>query len=182
LGRFTEAIQLFDQARELDSEQAGFNVESNRGAALIAAGELEQGRAALRSALLRWKQSGESDTGKAAVVRNLLLRSKKVDEWQHTIRELVSAFADEQSLAHLGQGLVSSIATLQNDDIVPPIPQDWLRVWGEIAGDLKELELPLRLLGAAVGFLKARDERALLTLAVEERRIVQELLRAGSSV
>jgi hypothetical protein len=45
-----------------------------------------------------------------------------------------------------------------------------------LAGEVAAMQVPLRLLGAAVRYLNSTDRRALLELSLEERAIVQPLL------
>jgi hypothetical protein len=50
----------------------------------------------------------------------------------------------------------------------------WQGVWRELGENHDEFQIPLRLMNAAVQFLKSnRNKRALLELPIEERRIVQ---------
>lgn len=98
------------------------------------------------------------------------------------IAEFVRAFAEQNALPALGQGLVASIRTLRNADVTPSIALSWWETWGELVRERKELELPLRLLGAAARYMDQRDIRHLLALPIEERRIVEPLLGLKSDV
>jgi DNA-binding transcriptional ArsR family regulator len=51
----------------------------------------------------------------------------------------------------------------------------WQSVWSELGEKHDEFQIPLRLMNAAIQFLKGnRNKRALMELPIEERRIVQE--------
>jgi hypothetical protein len=88
----------------------------------------------------------------------------------------VSAFAAHDALAAIGQDLVASIRVLRNPDVSPATAFSWWTTWQELVGELTELALPLRLLGAAARYLQHADVRELLMLPSEERRIVMPLL------
>ena len=96
------------------------------------------------------------------------------------IAEFVPLFTEEKALSALGQGLVASIRTLRNADVTPAIALSWWETWQDMVGETKELDLPLRLLGAAARYIEQRDVRHLLALAIEERRLVEPLLGVQS--
>ena len=52
----------------------------------------------------------------------------------------------------------------------------WHDTWRELAGDLEEMALPLRLLKAGVDYKATRDPQVLLALAQEERRLLEPWL------
>ncbi len=52
----------------------------------------------------------------------------------------------------------------------------WYDTWRELAGDLEEMALPLRLLKAGVDYKATRDPQVLLALAQEERRLLEPWL------
>lgn len=59
--------------------------------------------------------------------------------------------------------------------------QLWLEIWQELTADRPEFELPLRLLAKAIEYKeKNGDPRVLLTLAIEEREILKQLLEETS--
>ncbi|OCR01964.1 hypothetical protein BCD67_05645 [Oscillatoriales cyanobacterium USR001] len=61
----------------------------------------------------------------------------------------------------------------------------WLEIWQELTNDSEEfpqLQIPLRLLNAAVNYRETRgDRRALLELPIEERNILIQLLEIERS-
>ena len=57
----------------------------------------------------------------------------------------------------------------------PPIGT-WRDVWQEVGAGHKDLQIPLRLLDAAVRYREKPDERVLLGLPIEERELLRPLL------
>ena len=54
--------------------------------------------------------------------------------------------------------------------------EKWLAAWQSVPNEGTELEIPVRILAAAVEWKKTRDVRALLALPIEERRILESML------
>jgi len=52
----------------------------------------------------------------------------------------------------------------------------WRDVWTELGQGYKALALPLRLLNAGVEYCATEDKRALLALAMEERKLLEPVL------
>ncbi|MBI5366841.1 MAG: hypothetical protein HZA54_07370 [Planctomycetes bacterium] len=177
LNRFDAALAAFDQARQLQGDRPTFDTRSNRAATLLACGRRDEGRAALEEAArMLTSDPPARSSERTSIVRNLFLRTKDPAEWRRLIPDFVEVFAHRQVVAALGQGLVASIRTLRCIKASPDVSSEWVRVWRELAGGHKEMALPLRLLGAAVHYLASGDDRPLLALPVEERRIVEPLL------
>ncbi len=57
--------------------------------------------------------------------------------------------------------------------------ENWLATWKREAISKSELELPIRLLEAAVTFRKTMDRRVLLALPLEERQLLEPLCAFG---
>lgn len=89
---------------------------------------------------------------------------------------LVNLYAKYKSVNQLGQGLVTSISTLVDPLVSQERAEAWFEAWKRVGDKHHDLAVPLRLLSAAVAWKPAHDVRALLTIAIEERRILEKIL------
>ena len=101
--------------------------------------------------------------------------------WRKVISEWISMFDKHRVLAALGQGIVRSIRPLMIDWMTADAARGWRDIWHELGGEYPQLEVPLRLLDAAVEYLASRDPRVLLRLPQEERSVLKPLLPAEKS-
>lgn len=178
LGLYEDALAAFDKAVELDTSIANFDFLSNRADVLLALGRMEEGTAALDRALESLVAAeGEETRGDYDLVRSLLLRTQEESAWRRHIAVWMDAFSKKGLLGALGTGLVRSIRMLKICWITHETAEKWLQVWRELAEGYKEMALPLRLLETAVEYLNKPDERVLLRLPVEERKIIEPLVK-----
>ena len=112
-----------------------------------------------------------------AVVRNLLIRTRDPDAWAEYLDVWLDRFAAYDLLGVLGHGLAHSIPTATSDWIPLETAKAWNDLWHQRARKVKQLQIPLRLLDAAVRYRETLDLRVLLGLPREEREIVKPLLR-----
>jgi hypothetical protein len=54
--------------------------------------------------------------------------------------------------------------------------QRWRDTWRELGGKHDALQIPLRLLDAAVRYRDTQDQRVLLRLPIEERKILEQIV------
>ena len=81
-----------------------------------------------------------------------------------------------ETASQLALGLAESLTELRSETLKTDAWKAWLKCWEEAAGDRDEFQLPLRLLDAAIRYRETEDQRVLLGLPVEERRILEEVL------
>ena len=89
---------------------------------------------------------------------------------------LAGLYTAHDALADLGQGITDNIPALFDAEISQVRAEAWLAAWQAAGAGKPELEIPLRLLAAAVAWKAKPDVRALLALPIEERRILESLL------
>jgi tetratricopeptide (TPR) repeat protein len=78
----------------------------------------------------------------------------------------------------LRQGIVCHIPEVMSDMISDKAARTWLEIWQELVGDKPEFQIALRLLNAAVEYREKKgDRRVLLSLPIEERKILEPLLK-----
>lgn len=81
-----------------------------------------------------------------------------------------------------GQGLVESIHLLSKTEFTNENADAWLSAWQQAGVGYEELEIPLRMLAAAVEWKKTRSRAALLRLEPELRSKLESLLPPEASV
>lgn len=178
VGQNEQALACFDRSLELESVDFDFHTCSNRAVVLSMLGRWEEGVSELDETLSRFARDGGIDSrGEVAIVRNLLIRTQDTGTWRRHIATWIELFNKHALLATLGQGLVRSIRTLNIPWIRGEVARNWRDLWQEVGRAHKELEIPLRLLDAAVRYQEEQDERILLGLPVEERQLLKPLLQ-----
>lgn len=178
LGRHGEALASFEKALELDRSIADFHLLSNRAVVMMTLGRWEEGAAELEKSLAFLAQEGGRDPGgEVAMVHNLLIRTQDESTWRKHAAVWIKLFARYGLLAALGQALVRSIRTLAISWISGETAKAWCRMWRELSEGHKEMDLPLRLLDAAVEYRAKPDERILLRLPAEERTLIEPMLK-----
>jgi len=177
LGRHEEALASFDQSLKLASVGFDFHICSNRAVVLAMLGRWDEGVNVLDETLRRFAEEGGIDTdGEMAIVHNMLIRTQEVTTWQRHIVIWIELFSRHGVLSALGQGLVRSIPTLNISWISDDVARAWRDVWQELGREHSELEIPLRLLDAAVQYREKPDMRILLGVPIEERELLKPLL------
>jgi FliA/WhiG family RNA polymerase sigma factor len=103
----------------------------------------------------------------------LLLRH---NDFEEKIASISRIYADHGALGSLGKGVTQSISAVLESRVSQSVAEEWLRAWQTASQQMAEMEIPLRLLAAAVEWKETRSIRALLALPIEERRILESLL------
>ena len=176
LRRWDEALVSCDRAIELDPNYA--TARLNRAEALLALNRWDEGIAALDDALQRFAHADEPHTGDTgAIIRNLFTGTRDAAAWRTRVMMLIDLYDKHQIVSALGQGLVRGISELTSPMVSDAAARMWLDVWRDLAGGHDEFQIPLRLLDAAVRYRETHDQRVLLRLPVEEREILEALLK-----
>jgi len=177
LGRHEEALASFDRSLELTSGEFDFHVISNRAVVLTMLGPWDEGIDTLDEALRRFAEEGGVDAEcEVAIVRNMLIRTQDVATWRKHVTIWIELFEKHGVLSALGQGLARSISTLGISWIGNETARAWRDLWHELGAEHPELNIPLRLLDAAVRYRAKPDVRILLGLPIEERKLLKPLL------
>lgn len=177
LGRHKEALASFDRSVTLDPKYTPYQVHSNRSVTLLSLEREEEGIEELDNALRWLKDVGGVDRGSdISIVRNMLVRTRDEHAWRRFIELWIDAFGQYDLLSALGQGLVHSIMMLNIDWIKDETAKRWYEVWHALGAGYDELKLPLRLLHTAVQYKESADERILLQLPIEERKVLERQL------
>jgi len=175
LERYEEALRAYDTLID-----KGIQVSSayfGRAECLVALDQWDDGVAALEDALRRFAEANDSDNGAAEYILNYLIEDVDAfSSWRSRILKLIQIYDRHGALATLSQGIVRTIPTLVASTAGGTVAETWLNTWQELTTGQAALQLPLRLLTAAVRFSATGDQRTLLELSAEERAILYPLL------
>ena len=111
----------------------------------------------------------------------VLLDANRLQEGKDALKQLFSHIAEMDATQQqpFRAGLIRCLSDLIS--CPPPIflerAQRWLSVLREVAGDREEFSVALRLLDTAVRYRETGDERVLLQLPLEERQLLEPLLK-----
>jgi hypothetical protein len=98
------------------------------------------------------------------------------EDFQEKIKVLSQIYAENDALGMLGYGLTQSIPTILSADVSQSVAEAWQRAWQSVRETEPELDIPVRMLAAAVEWKKTRSVQVLMSLPIEERRILESLL------
>ena len=170
LGRHQEALESFDKAIELDPNNA--LAWFNRGRALYALGRHQEALDLLFKALHHF--TGREEEVKILTIGIIsIIININHTAWQRYVEALIE-FYKKHNINILTLAVIIILPLPEIDNITA---QRWLDTWRELAGNMPEFELPLRLLDAAVRYREKRDPRILLSLPIEERKLLESLLK-----
>lgn len=169
-----DALSAFDRAIELRLDDSLiFFIRAK----ILIEKRWEEGIAALDEALNRFAHSNKRESDYSDyIIRSIFNSSHDVLIWKDRITTLWELYDRHKIIAALGSGLVASIPILQSEIISDAEASAWRNVWQELVGDRDEFKLPLRLLDVAVRYREAKDQRVLLELPIEERKIIEDIL------
>ncbi len=175
LGRHTAALEVLESSRRLRLEITCNSDSLVHADTLMWLDRWQEGRAKLDDVLDRFAPS--LWTGRHLfIITKLIAETQNPVIWRRFISVWLELFARHERLTQLGQGLVWRIRLLALPWISDAVARVWYDTWRELAGDLEEMALPLRLLKAGVDYKATRDPQVMLALAQEERRLLEPWL------
>lgn len=176
IGRVEEAEQAVRNAIEFDREEPSYRF--TLAAVLFAAGDGSRGASALREAFeLAAAGPEQRQPGDARLLCQILWEAFESDPKRRDVFAAVAAaYADFGATEELGRGLVTSISTLAASHVSLERAEAWIEDWSSLSAG-SELEIPLNLLRATLGWKRDRDRAHLLELPAEQREILIPLLR-----
>ncbi|MDZ7621521.1 MAG: tetratricopeptide repeat protein [Candidatus Competibacteraceae bacterium] len=175
MGQYGEVLRRLEQPQPGYSKNLEFRCVLTQADALMWLDRWDEGISALDRLLAQTRPPvwTGADLG---VVSGLILRSHNPQIWRRFIPIWLDLFQRHGVLAELGEALVRSIRRFAIDWITDQTAAAWLATWRDLAGEIAELALPLRLLAAGVAYKAHHDPRALLDLAREERGLLEPWL------
>ena len=175
MGQYGEVLRRLEQPQPGYSKNLEFRCVLTQADALMWLDRWDEGISALDRLLAQTRPPvwTGADLG---VVSRLILRSHNPQIWRRFIPVWLDLFRRHGMLVELGEALVRSIRRFAIDWITDQTTAAWLATWRDLAGEIAELALPLRLLAAGVAYKAHHDPRALLDLAREERGLLEPWL------
>ena len=170
LKRYEKALACYVEALSIDPNHApaSFNLAE----AHFALNRWQDGFSALDKALSLDQTEGFGDT---ASMLTLIQRSA-ADEWEPHLTNIVESYASARRLEPLGEGLVQSLARIDEEMLSEKALYLYRDTWLELGRDHPELEVPLRIFGVGIKYLaKKRDPKVLLDLLESERSILEQV-------
>ncbi len=176
LGRHEDALEACEKA--LSGSQKDSSLIFYRAFLLLELNRLDESYTALNEALTRFPGASDGAADIAAdIIQHLLTKSLGAEDWRSRASKLMELYERYQAVTALGQGLVRNLTAITSPMISDSAARAWRDVWVEMAEGREELQLPVRLLDAAVRYRETKDTRVLLELPAEERAILQEALQ-----
>ena len=175
LGRHTAALELLESIPKPASALMQFRHGLAHADTLMWLDRWEEGRTQLDDVLHRFAPGLWNDVDFAGITQ-LITGTQNPAIWRRFIAVWLELFARHERLTQLGLGLVRCIRELALPWISDAVACAWYDTWQELAGDLEEMALPLRLLKAGVDYKATRNPQVLLALAQEERRLLEPWL------
>ena len=178
LGYHEQALEAYNTALARDPvDSLAAIAHYSRAITLFALHRWDDALHTLDDTLTRFPQDHDQlDPTPADAVLRLLLTSTDVQMWPERITALLACYDKHGALASLGRSLVRSIATLYSPMVSRTTAQIWWDLWQECGRRYDALTIPLRLLDAAVSYSELRDQRVLLRLPMEERKVLEQII------
>ena len=182
LGCYEEALSSYGKSIEL-GEQSSF-VNFRRAETLLKLHRRDESIAALGDALHHIANPDKSETSSVAasvavVVSTLFSCTHDAETWKKCITALLALDERDFFLSALGFGLVESISALVSPTVGNVTARKWRDLWQEFTSERKEFGLPLHLLDATIRYRETHDQRVLLELPTEERKLLESLLKSS---
>lgn len=175
LGQDVEALLCWQQAID-KGDRSSFTPLGKVGS-LIALQRWDDADTALTETLIRCSDSkSPQEIVSAYLLAKLFIAKQNTVFWQQAVQLLCSRFAEHSALSSLAAGLAKSV-----EFVIPKAASDvtanmWRDVWAKSAGGYPEMALALRLLDTAIKYRIDKDQRVLMELPIEERKIFEEII------
>jgi tetratricopeptide (TPR) repeat protein len=177
LKRWEESLLSCDKAIEL-GEEFSF-VFFKRTIALLALNRWQEGIDTLNQTLnlLADGEKPDPDDTKLTIC-NLFKSTNDREIWKAHIQVLIESYEKYKLTSEIHIGIVKNIPALMPEITSDKAAQTWLEIWKELTESRPEFQIPLRLLNTAVRYKQTKgDRRVLLELAIEERSLLEPLLK-----
>lgn len=175
LGRNEEALPCWQQVIDKGDNSSFIHLGKVR--SLIALQRWDDADAALVKTLIHHSGEKSSQELKSRqVIEEIFTTKQSIDFWQQGVTLLVSRFAEHKALSSLAAGLAQTIALIMQKTVSDATAEMWRDSWVKAASGYAEMELALRLLDTAIKYRREKDQRLLMELPIEERKILEEII------
>jgi tetratricopeptide (TPR) repeat protein len=175
LGQDTEALSAWQQV--IDKGDCSSFIHLGKVGSLIALQRWDEADTALEGALNHCPHSkSPQGFGTNQIIEKLLNVKQDSVFWQQAAHLLISHFAEHKLLSSLAAGLAQSVVHVMQKTVSDEIAKIWLEVWVKSSEGYPEMELSLRLLDTASKYRSEKDQRILMELPIEERKIFEEIV------
>ena len=177
LQRYLEAVESLNISLQIEPRNA--LTHYNRAKSFLALGQWSDFITDLEQALNAELPEHDDQWGYSRSYCQLLFVVSTPELWPERIGAIVHTYDDRKMIKWLAKGLTESLPGLFEEEGSPDeVLALWNSSWQMAGKDCPDLEIPLRLLDAAVRWHKKPDRRILLALPAEERSVLQSLLPA----
>lgn len=180
LGQDTEALSYWQQV--IDKGDVSYFIHLGKVGSLISLQRWQDVETALEETLKRCSESkAPQELGSYQIVEKLFNTKQETAFWQQGVQLLVSRFAEHKVLSSLAAGLAQSVVHVMQRTVSDTTAKIWHDVWVKSTEAYPEMELALRLLDTAIKYRSDKDQRVLMELPIEERKIFEEIIEEAGS-
>ncbi|WP_395142788.1 tetratricopeptide repeat protein, partial [Armatimonas sp.] len=178
-GYFDESLNCFDKAINFDKEKIKFYIQKST--VFIT---LDKWRMFIKNLKIAYslKSDKNKEYGEGGCIHAILLNKKNFFLWEERIPDLLLLAKEFSRLGIWGDEIVDNFSEILKDDVSNQVADTWLAAWQKAGAGYEEMEIPLRMLAAAVEWKKTRSRAALLRLEPELRSKLESLLPPEASV
>lgn len=181
LNNAKEALNAFERATTLNNTTLLAGLLFGKGECLLALDQWNEGYISLDKALSQMDELQKNYVLDTTDVISILFNSTRdANIWQDRIKKLVEIFDKHNALASLEKGLVEIIKLLDSSVTDLKTAKIWRDLWRIIVSEEK-LPVAFRFMNVAIKYYENdKDPRVLLELPIEEREILQEVLKSNT--
>jgi len=173
MGRYDEALESATECLRLRPSDAVPNF--TRVEILLSSGQWEKGWAEAEKCLQQFPPQTPRVESERYFIQIIFRSTQQQGLWKERIAKLCDLFERVQAISYVGDGLVRTLRSLEDDQVARELLDRWHAAWHAIGGGYDELRFSLRLFDAGIEYLKTREPNALLDLPVEQRAILEQL-------
>lgn len=173
LGRFDGEPEAREQLSKFDP--SSHNVRLRLAAEALASSDFPTFQVLSKLGIEQANQAAKYNGGMSDLIRALLEHANN-SQLRKAVQHLIRNIALPRLHLEMGKAIVEAIPDLLLEDTTEDRAEQWLQAWRSAGLGIKQYEVPLRILGAAVAYKADKSQVHLLQLPSEERSILASLL------
>lgn len=175
LGQDAEALPCWRQA--IDQGDSSSFILMGKVGSMVALQRWDDADAALTEALIGCSDSkSPQEIVSEHILAKLFIYKQDAIFWQQGVQLLFSRFAEHELLSSLAAGLAKSVEFVMQKTVSDVTAKTWRDIWVKSSEGYPEMALALRLLDTAIKYRTEKDQRVLMELPIEERKIFEEII------